>query len=115
MIIHSGTKETTTFENLHDGTGSVHISKKVSNHDEIKGLDMFAEVTIDVDASIGYHIHKSEAEAYYILEGHGIFLDDGRVQKPVKHGDLCIITQGQGHGIINTGREQLKMIAIVWP
>jgi mannose-6-phosphate isomerase-like protein (cupin superfamily) len=103
-----------SLQNLYGGSGTVHIVRKLTTHDAVSGLDMFAEVTLDVGASIGYHLHDTDAEAYYIVHGEGIFLDDGRVEKTVQSGDLCLITKGQGHGLTNTGKTPLHMIAVVW-
>ncbi|MFA1822768.1 cupin domain-containing protein [Virgibacillus oceani] len=103
-----------TLEGLHGGRGSVDINRKLTKEDCVEGLDMFAEVTLPVGGSIGYHLHETDAEAYYIIKGEGIFLDDGKEEKPVRSGDLCLITQGQGHGLKNTGKIPLKIIAIVW-
>lgn len=103
-----------SLENLHGGTGTVHITRKLTKEDKITGLNMFAEVTLEVGASIGYHLHESDAEAYHIVQGEGIFLDHQEVEKHVTNGDLCLITKGQGHGLMNTGNQDLKIIAIVW-
>lgn len=114
MIKKLKNSKETTYENLHNGKGLVCISTLLDKKDKVRGLDMFAEVKISVGASIGYHIHNSDSEAYYITEGSGIFYDNQKEKKPISRGDLCLITQNQGHGIINTGSEPLTMVAIVW-
>lgn len=111
MIYRTQTIE--TLENLHGGIGKVHISRKLTKDDSVIGIDMFAEVTIDRGASIGYHLHKTDAEAYYIVEGEGVF-QESHDEKSVQQGDLCLITKDQGHGMKNTGDTPLRMIAIVW-
>lgn len=103
-----------TLSDLHGGKGEVSICRKVNDTDSIRGIDMFAEVTIDVGASIGYHLHEKDAEAYYVIQGQGIFMDDCREKKKVYDGDLCLIEKGQGHGMENIGDIPLKMIAIVY-
>lgn len=103
-----------TYENLHGGRGKVHISHWIDPMDDFKGLDVFAEVILEVGASIGYHIHEQDSEAYFILNGQAIFIDHGKVERTVNQGDLCIITKNQGHGIINMGEDELKILAIVW-
>jgi|SRR5690625_1324029 len=114
MIKDSKAKKTITYKNLYGGKGLVHISHRISELEQSVGLDVFAEVIVETGASIGYHIHKTDSEAYYILAGEAIFIDNGKIEKPVQQGDLCIITKNQGHGIINTGRNELKILAIVW-
>lgn len=114
MIKNSESIKLVSYENLHGGKGLVHIATHLDKKDNFEGFNMFGKVTLDIGTSIGYHIHKDDAEAYYILEGQGVFIDNGRVEKNVSSGDLCIITKNQGHGIINCGNESLKMIAVVW-
>lgn len=108
------TKQKQTFENLHGGTGFVEIYKKLTKEDAIEALDMFAEVILKANASIGYHQHTDDAEAYYIVEGEGIFLDPDKQRVPVTSGDLCLIKQGQSHGLENSTDTDLKIIAVVY-
>lgn len=114
MIKDADSIEKVTYENLHGGHGSVHISHYIKAADDFKGLDVFATVTLAAGASIGYHIHTTDSEAYYILEGQGTFIDHGEIEKEVQAGDLCIITKGQGHGLKNTGQGRLICLAVVW-
>lgn len=107
-------KAVETLFDLHGGKGKVSICRKVNYTDSVKGLDLFAEVEIDVGASIGYHLHEKDAEAYYVLQGQGVFMNGFREKKKVYDGDLCLIEKGQGHGMKNIGDVPLKMIAIVY-
>lgn len=108
------TIETNTFENLHGGTGTVIINKKVTPNDHVRGLYLFAEVIIQPNSSIGYHHHKNDAEGYFIIEGKGVFINENEERIPVKPGDLCLITKGQSHGMENFNDNELKMIAVVY-
>lgn len=101
------------YNELHGGQGRVLVERNITKADGIQGLDMFAKVSIDVGASIGYHEHVKDAEGYFIVEGEGIFIDNGEIEKPVQKGDFCFIYKGQGHGMINTGKHPLQLIAIV--
>lgn len=102
-----------TYHNLHGGKGKVVVERNITREDEIQGLDMLASVFVDVGASIGYHEHIEDSEGYFIIEGEGIFIDDGKIEKAVEKGDFCFIHKGQGHGMMNTGHIPLKMMAIV--
>ncbi|MEI3605980.1 cupin domain-containing protein [Pseudogracilibacillus sp. SE30717A] len=108
------TMETTIYENLHGGSGKVEIRTKINQDDKVKGLKLFAEVTLMPHSSIGYHYHRDEAEGYYITEGSGVFIDHNEERKEVRTGDLCLITKGQSHGIENVTNNELKFIAIVY-
>lgn len=101
------------YNELHGGKGSVLVERNITKADGIPGLDMFAKVSIEVGASIGYHEHVEDAEGYFIVEGKGIFLDNGEIEVPVEKGDFCFVNKGQGHGIINTGNEPLQIVAVV--
>lgn len=113
-ILIRDTIETTTYENLHGGSGKVEIRTKVNQDDLVEGLKLFAEVTLMPYSSIGYHYHRDEAEGYFITEGYGVFIDHNKERREVKAGDLCLITKGQSHGMENMHDNELKFIAIVY-
>lgn len=104
---------TELLEDLHGGSGKIWISRNVTKDDQVFGIDMFAKVQVDRGSSIGYHLHTDDAEAYYIVAGKGLFMDDGQVEKVVQPGDFCFITKGQSHGIRNIGDSILEIIAVV--
>jgi len=108
------TKELVVIENSHGGVGSIEIHKKLTKEDLVDGLSLFAKVVIKPNSTIGYHQHKDDAEAYYILRGTGVFLNHNKERIPVKGGDLCLIKKGQSHGLENHNTSELEMIAIVY-
>ena len=45
---------------------------------EFKGAGrVFQKVVVPPMCEIGYHVHKGDSEAYYLLEGSGIYNDNG--------------------------------------
>ena len=58
------------------------------------------------------HVHEGESETYYILTGTGIYNDNG-TKYPVKAGDVVFCDDGEGHGLLNNGKEDLKFIALI--
>ncbi|MBO5491687.1 MAG: cupin domain-containing protein [Desulfovibrio sp.] len=62
--------------------------------------------------AVGYHTHKGELEIYYILEGEGLYNDNGR-ETTVRAGDVTVCNDGEGHGLLNTGSADLKMVALI--
>lgn len=108
------TKELVVIENSHGGIGSIEIHKKLTKEDLVDGLSLFAKVVVKPNSTIGYHQHKDDAEAYYILQGTGVFLNHDKKRIPVKAGDLCLIKKGQSHGLENHNNNELEMIAIVY-
>lgn len=65
-------------------------------------------------SSRGFHEHIGETEPYYIISGHGTFIDNDKTRIPVGPGDACLIECGQGHGFENDSDEELVMMALVY-
>ena len=57
---------------------------------------MYTEVVMPEGSDLAFHVHEGESETYYILAGTGIYNDDG-----------------EGHGLLNNGKEDLKFIALI--
>jgi quercetin dioxygenase-like cupin family protein len=58
---------------------------------------------------LGKHVDTAE-ETQLILSGSGdLLLDDGT--KPVRTGDVFVLTEGTSHDLHNTGSEDLRVIA----
>lgn len=73
---------------------------------------MFSEVTLHPGCEIGYHEHHGETETYYLTKGAGIYKDNG-VEYPVEAGDVTFCKSGDGHGLKNTGEQDLVLIALI--
>lgn len=70
-------------EGMCGGKGHV-IIKRILGEKELNGkCRMYAQVTIEPDCSLGFHMHHGESETYYILKGKGIY-DDNGVARPVQ-------------------------------
>ena len=60
------------------------------------------------------HAHKGMDKLYYVLEGDGHFLLDGR-QLGMQAGDLMVAPEGVPHGIRNTGTSRLLVLVALAP
>jgi len=101
-------------EHLQGGEGCVFIHS-ILKTEELNGHGrMYAMVRMEPHSSIGYHQHMKETEPYYILSGHGIFIDNEKNRISVGPGDVCLIECGQSHGIENTSDEELVMMALIY-
>lgn len=60
------------------------------------------------------HAHAGQDKLYYVLEGEGRFLLDGR-ELPMKSGDLLIAPDGVPHGVTNSGTARLLVLAVLAP
>ena len=103
---------TDRIENMAGGQGHVLI-KRLLNEKQLNGkCGLYAEVTLEPGCSLGYHEHHNESETYYILSGKGIYSDNGTLRM-VKAGDVTFTPDGQGHGMTNTGDEDLVFMALI--
>ena len=60
------------------------------------------------------HSHEGMDKLYYVLEGDGVFLLNGR-QLPMQAGELMVAPEGVPHGIRNTGTGRLLVLAVLAP
>ena len=60
------------------------------------------------------HAHQEMDKLYYVLEGDGIFLLEGR-HHSMRAGDLMVAPEGVPHGIRNTGTGRLLVLAVLAP
>lgn len=112
MIINNNDCKTEYRENMRGGDGTVEIRNLV-DADKLLGKGrLFAEITLPVGASIGYHIHEADSEIFRILEGNAEYNDNGDV-KAVTAGDVLVCGVGEGHSIKNIGDTPFKMTALI--
>ena len=60
------------------------------------------------------HAHAGMDKVYHVLEGRGVFLLPDR-EAPMEAGSMLVAPEGVPHGIRNTGRERLLVLAILAP
>jgi mannose-6-phosphate isomerase-like protein (cupin superfamily) len=111
MIIQRKNMKVEVKERLRDGEGKVTMTHLVPGEAR-RHCKLFAELSLEPGASIGYHDHCENVEYFVILSGMGRANDDG-TERPVKRGDVVITGNGSFHSIRNTGRWPLNMIAII--
>ena len=73
---------------------------------------LFQIIIVPPGASIGYHEHHGEFEAYYVLSGEATISDNGE-EKVLRAGDMNLCLDGSGHGTENRGSEDLVIIALI--
>lgn len=104
--------KTEIIEQMCGGKGRV-IIKHILGEKELHGnCGLYAEVTIEPNCTLGYHEHHGESETYYILSGEGTYNDNGAT-RPVKAGDVTFTGNGFGHGLDNTGDQNLVFMALI--
>lgn len=60
------------------------------------------------------HAHQGMDKVYYVLEGRGLFLLEGR-ELSMDRGVMLVAPEGVPHGIRNSGAERLVVLAILAP
>jgi len=60
------------------------------------------------------HAHEAMDKLYQVISGEGVLLLDG-AERPLRPGELVIAPAGAPHGIRNTGRERLLVLAVLAP
>jgi mannose-6-phosphate isomerase-like protein (cupin superfamily) len=75
---------------------------------------MLATNTLPVGASIGFHVHQDNEEAYLLLEGKGLYTDSDKKDYSVEAGDWTLTRQGEGHALANCGEKPLVFAAIIF-
>ena len=91
---------------------AVHFTKIVNENGLAGKGRLFNIGTLKPGCAVGNHKHSGEMEIYYILEGEGLYNDNG-VESTVKAGDVTVCNDGESHGLLNTGSTDLKMVALI--
>ncbi|NCA98435.1 MAG: cupin domain-containing protein [Clostridia bacterium] len=97
---------------MRGGTGDVDILHLFDRGDLTGQARLVAKVTLQQGCSIGFHEHGQEEEIYYILEGTGVFTENGQ-ETIVSPGTATLTGNGSGHSIRNDRPEPLVLMAIV--
>jgi mannose-6-phosphate isomerase-like protein (cupin superfamily) len=93
----------------YEGVFMKHFFGKDDN-DRLNNL----EINIDPGFQITPHAHENSSEFFYVVSGHGEFLDDTE-WKTIKKGDAFKAPQGMTHSIKNAGSETLVLFSTFSP
>lgn len=94
------------------GPGTTKFTKIVNEEGLVGKGRLFNVVNLKPGCAIGSHKHNGELEIYYVLKGQGTY-DDNGTSMQVKAGDVTVCNDGEVHGILNSGTEDLEMIALI--
>jgi len=73
-----------------------------------------AEITIRPGGSSAGHRHLRSEETYYILQGEGRLVVDGK-SHVLRPGDACLIRPGEHHQLFNEVNGELVLLAVTSP
>ena len=99
-------------ENLNGGRGRAYIRELLDKKQMNGKCGLYAQITLEPGSSIGYHVHHGESETYFILQGEGEYNDNGAL-RGVREGDVTYTSDGCGHALKNTGKENLVFMALI--
>jgi mannose-6-phosphate isomerase-like protein (cupin superfamily) len=112
VIIKANQLKTEMFEKRLGGKGELQVTHILQN-EQMQGKGrLFAHNMLTPGSSLGYHQHKGDVEAYYILSGAGT-IDDNGTKVAVGPGDVAFTVNGENHSIENTGTANLEFIALI--
>lgn len=94
------------------GPGVVRFNKLVSEESLHGKGRLYNRVLLRPGAAVGRHRHNGDQEIFYILRGEGLYNDNGR-EVMVTAGDVTVCNDGEEHALLNTGAEDLEMIALI--
>lgn len=105
-------------ENMRGGRGTVTLHDALGAEDLAGHGRLLSRIVVPAGASIGWHVHEGETEAFFILRGEGEFISgDAEGERTTEHvvpGDVCTIDFGQGHSMENNSDEDLEFVALIY-
>jgi mannose-6-phosphate isomerase-like protein (cupin superfamily) len=60
------------------------------------------------------HAHSGMDKLYFVVDGEGVFLLADR-ELPMRAGELLVAPEGVPHGVRNTGKSRLLVLAVLAP
>ncbi|MGC4020235.1 MAG: cupin domain-containing protein [Muricomes sp.] len=108
----AGERKVETVEHANGGAGFIMKEALLTPEQLGSHCNMFSKVTLKPNCQLGHHEHHGNTETYYILSGRGMY-DDNGTAIPVEAGDVTFCEDGNGHGIKNTGDEDLVFVALI--
>jgi mannose-6-phosphate isomerase-like protein (cupin superfamily) len=95
-----------------NGNGAATMQHWLTGEDLVPNLNMAGTLRLPPGGTVSDHVHQGEAEIYRILAGKGDYNDNG-TRIHVKEDDVLVCHDGETHGLINTGEEDLVFDAVI--
>lgn len=99
-------------ENMRGGDGTVVISNFVTADELYNKGRLFGKIVLKPGCGIGYHVHETDSELFYIIKGTAVYDDNGE-KTTVYAGDVTVTPKGAGHSIKNESDEDVELIALI--
>lgn len=112
MVIAEKDQKRSETEGLKGGKGTAHFRELLTKAQLGAHGRLFSVITLAPGDSIGEHRHEGESETYVILEGTGLYGDNG-TEVLLGKGDCAFCADGETHFIRNVGDTLLSFIALI--
>jgi len=99
-------------ENMRGGEGTVKIEHLLTPEELNNKGRLYAKISVAPGASIGFHVHENEMEAFFIISGEAQYDDNGETVTLLP-GDIAYTPVDTGHAVKSTGNTPLEMIALI--
>jgi cupin domain len=95
----------------HGGRGRIGFRRLFDRAAFAAPIDFVDYAVVPPRGSIGLHRHGANEEIYLVLSGRGRMRRDGR-EFPVGPGSVVVNRPGGRHGLVNTGRGDLRLFVV---
>ena len=99
----------TTRSGEHAGIGEIHFRRLWSAEDFATPIDFLDFTIIPPQSTIGWHPHKGNEEAYFIVAGAPLVRVEQNLRRLAK-GDVSVVRSGQSHELINDTEENVEIL-----
>lgn len=99
-------------EHMRGGDGVVEITNFATSAELNEKGRLFGKITLNPGCGIGYHVHETDSELFYILSGTAEYDDNGET-KTVSAGDVTVCPAGTGHSIKNNSDQVVELVAVI--
>lgn len=108
----AGEREKVRAEHAQGGAGYIIREALISEEERGAHCSMFNRIVLEEGCEVGWHQHVGDGEAYYILEGKGLYNENG-TEVVVEAGDSMFCKDGEWHALKNTEKEDLVFVALI--
>ena len=99
-------------ENMRGGDGVVTVTSFVSADELNDKGRLFGKIILKPGCGIGFHIHETDSELFYVIKGTALY-DDNGTKTTLSEGEVAITPAGTGHSIKNEGNTDVELIALI--
>lgn len=112
MIAKESNMRPDIWDHVHGGNGKIDVLH-VFEADQTAGrCTLCAKSIFHPGDSIGVHVHSTNAEIYYVLEGELTVVEDG-TEYTLRPGDAAFTANGASHSVENRTQQNAVMLAVI--